>query len=133
MMVLSLPPVASQHSGHLPDPRALQVAQWVQARVATGTVWLFGSRARGDWTDDSDIDLALLSPEQLAPDTPWTLSEDLASEVERLYGTYVPLQLSCLTFEEFEKSRMSPNHLAGGDSAGRIGCCGLPHGPHKAE
>ncbi len=106
--------VATEKSVRTPGYRALTVARWVQDRVGTGTVLLFGSRARGDWEDYSDIDVAVLAPERLPPDTTNDLTNALYPDIERLFGTRVPLQLFSFSEVEFEQGRTSPNHLLGG-------------------
>ena len=42
-------------------------------------VYLFGSRAGGNAREDSDLDLAVLADEQLAPLAMWDLAQSLAS------------------------------------------------------
>ena len=44
-----------------PGPRAIAVAKAVLERENPDFAILFGSRARGDWTEDSDIDLMLVT------------------------------------------------------------------------
>ena len=39
------------------DPRAMAVAQVIGDVIRPDDIFLFGSRARGDWRDDSDIDV----------------------------------------------------------------------------
>ncbi len=41
-------------------------------------IYVFGSRARGAERGDSDLDLAALAPERLAPEARWELQERLA-------------------------------------------------------
>ena len=55
--------------------------QWAQANDAICQLWLFGSRARGDSRDDSDVDLALaLMPPDGKHD--WALGAYFALETE---------------------------------------------------
>ena len=51
-----------QSLGH-PDPRAIAVARAVLEREGPEFTILFGSRARGDWDEESDIDLMLVTGE----------------------------------------------------------------------
>lgn len=100
-----------------PDPRALVVAQRAQDRTP-GQVFLFGSRARGDWKDDSDIDLMVIEE-----DLPRSRRRELTNLSARLtlnaVDLYpdrepVPVQLLYLTRAEFEQARRAPTHVAGG-------------------
>ncbi len=97
-----------------PDVRALTVAGMLQDRVYPHRVYLFGSRARGDWSNHSDIDLMVLSPERMPQGTKYTLESTLRPEIRRLFGHRVELQVFNLSLDEFEWGRASPNHLAGG-------------------
>ena len=42
-----------------PDARALRVAKGLRDAIDVECVILFGSRARGDWTERSDIDFRI--------------------------------------------------------------------------
>ena len=53
----------STHAGVAPDARALHVAKALRDATDVECVILFGSRARGDWTDRSDIDLMIIEPD----------------------------------------------------------------------
>ena len=53
----------STHAGVGPDARALHVARALRDATDVECVILFGSRARGDWTDRSDIDLMIIEPD----------------------------------------------------------------------
>ena len=47
-------------AGFSHDLRALTIARQLQDLVVPAPVVLFGSRARGDWNDKSDIDLMVM-------------------------------------------------------------------------
>ena len=105
-----------------PDPRALVAARRAQAAVGSGQVILFGSRARGDWHRDSDIDLMVIE-DQLSDSRRRELTNlrvPLAAAAADLYPDRdpdwdpVPVQLLYLTRSEFERARRAPTHLAGG-------------------
>ncbi len=96
------------------DEIALALAGTLQARVAPAQVLLFGSRARGDWTAESDIDLMVLDAEALPRARQVRLSGELTKEAERIYGHPVPVQLFSFTMQEFQRARVAPMHLAGG-------------------
>lgn len=59
-------------------------------------IWLFGSRARGDNQDRSDIDLAILCQE--ASDEEWLTLMEIINEADTL------LKVDCV---RFEKGRIS--------------------------
>ncbi len=98
----------------VPDEKALMLAGLLQERVYPGQVLLFGSRARGDWTESSDIDLMVLSEEALTQSETTQLQRDLATEVQRLYAQSVYVQVFSLSHAEFYRARRAPMHLAGG-------------------
>ena len=124
-----------QSQGSGPDPRALIIARQVQAE-STGQVYLFGSRARGDWRPDSDIDIMIIEEDP----SPSRLRE-LASFITRfnpqtqeLYQRedpwdWVPLQVFHLTPDEFEEARRAPTHLAGGVQRDGVSSSGCPLPP----
>lgn len=58
-------------------------------------IWLFGSRARGDHKDRSDIDIAILCPN--ATDSDWQIIEDIINNADTL------LKIDCI---RFDKSRI---------------------------
>lgn len=104
----------SEGGGQRPDPRALQLASLLQERTRPHSVYLFGSRARGDWQEQSDIDLMILSSQRLDSDAIYSLARDLQKRADQVYaGEQVPLQILNLSDSEFAWGRTSPHHLAG--------------------
>jgi predicted nucleotidyltransferase len=61
-------------------------------------IYLFGSRARGDWSDDSDYDLMVVVP---ASDQPPHHRAQLAYRA--LYGLRLPKDILVWTREEFDR------------------------------
>jgi predicted nucleotidyltransferase len=59
-------------------------------------IWLYGSRARGDHRDRSDIDLAILCPN--ANDRDWRRVMDIVGEADTL------LKIDCVRFDELSIS-----------------------------
>ena len=99
------------------DPHALTVARQLQDRVAPAQVVLFGSRARGDWHADSDIDLMVIADDPTRAQRReyaslgWQL---LKPEAARLYPEPVEVQIFTMARAEFEWARRARMHLAGG-------------------
>lgn len=73
---MSLKPVIEQQLGHVVE----QIRRAVPSVIA---VYLFGSVATGRSTRDSDIDLAILAAEPLAPQARWHLAQTLAISLSR--------------------------------------------------
>jgi predicted nucleotidyltransferase len=46
----------------IPEPWLRGIQEWAQRNDIVQEVWLFGSQARGDAREDSDIDLAIVIP-----------------------------------------------------------------------
>lgn len=88
-----------------PDPHAVNIARAVQ-EASDGTVILFGSRARGDYTRDSDADILVIGHTKGSP---------LAAA--RRYMTAHPPELEVQIFEmtrpEFGRKRLATQSLAG--------------------
>ena len=93
------------------DVQALTIADWLQQRMPDHTVLLFGSRARGDHSPHSDIDLVVLG------DFPITMAEPIRSGMQdvarRLYGPGVDANCLPYSWDAFLAARDSPSHLAG--------------------
>ena len=56
--------VANPHRKGPPDATGLAAAQAAQDAARPAVVILFGSRARGDWREHSDIDLLVITEEE---------------------------------------------------------------------
>lgn len=93
------------------DPKAVAVARAVYDVVRPEKVILFGSRARGDYRADSDIDLLIIS------DGPskgmYIKAQNAASEAaHRIYGDYFGADLVWMPREKYMECRVGINHLA---------------------
>lgn len=93
------------------DPKAVAVARAVYDAVRPEKVILFGSRARGDYRADSDIDLLIIS------DGPskgrYMKAQNAASEAaHRIYGDYFGADLVWMPRERYMECRVGINHLA---------------------
>ena len=95
------------------DVRALRVAKALRDACDVEWVILFGSRARGDWTDHSDIDLMIIEPEVAKLERQADI-QGAAWELARLaYQDYVDIDFVYLSRAEYErKSAHTLNHVA---------------------
>ena len=94
------------------DIRAQAVAQAVFEAIQPDLVILFGSRARGDYRPDSDIDLLILSSE---PDRKFHDKASCAafSTMRTLFDPEVNVEFLTMTSQRFHTARVAPNHVAG--------------------
>ena len=93
------------------DSRALAVGQAVLRETGAEDVILFGSRARGDYREDSDIDLLLIHP--LWQDDDVREKTRVAWAVaESFYGISIPVDVVSFTPGEFHHLRHSINSVA---------------------
>jgi predicted nucleotidyltransferase len=82
-------------------------ARRVRERFPEARIWAFGSRVRGDATDESDFDICVVL-DRLAPDDKALmrhLSWEVAFENERVFNTVL------FSAEEFEEGPMSESTL----------------------
>ena len=98
-------------SGH--DPRAVRVADSLRKAIDAECVILFGSRARGDWTDRSDLDLMIINPvlpDQAAASNVQSIARRL---MEQNYSQFMDADFVYMTSEEYaRKSLHSINSVA---------------------
>ncbi len=104
-------PVSAQN--RQPDPVALELAGRLQARVPDWPVYLFGSRARGDYRPDSVVDLMVLSPKPLTAFDQTLLAYKLDPARDRLYADHIHFDIVNLTQSEFTEARHAYDHVAG--------------------
>ena len=97
-----------------PDARALRVARGLRDAIDVECVILFGSRARADWTERSDIDLMIIDPDLSELKRRMVKIQQTARELARLaYQDYVDIDFVYLTRDEYErKSVHTLNHVA---------------------
>ena len=97
-----------------PDPKACAVARAVGEAVHPAKVILFGSRARGDFTPDSDIDLLIITgPGPVDQQTYQRTSAAAHRKVEELYGDSIDVDLLRMSEGAFHYGRRARNHVAG--------------------
>ena len=104
----------STHAGVGPDARALHVAKALRDATDVECVILFGSRARGDWTDRSDIDLMIIEPDtsELIPRM-GEIQQTATELVNLAYQDCVGIDFVYLSRAEYErKSVHTLNHVA---------------------
>ena len=98
----------------LPDLRACAVARAVGDAAHPHTVILFGSRARGDFTPDSDIDLLIITGTRNVSHEEYQRNSAAAHQKAReVYGHSIGVDLVHLAEEDFHHCRRARNHVAG--------------------
>ena len=104
----------STRAGVGPDTRALHVAKALRDATDVECVILFGSRARGDWTDRSDIDLMIIEPDTSELIPRMAEIQQTASELaKQVYQDFVDIDFVYLSRAEYErKSIHTLNHVA---------------------
>lgn len=104
----------SAHAGVGPDARALHVAKALREAIDVECVILFGSRARGDWNDRSDIDLMIIEPDtsELIPRMS-EIQQTASALADLAYLGHVGIDFVYLSRAEYErKSVHTLNHVA---------------------
>ncbi len=102
------------HDNAGPDARALHVAKALRDAIDVECVILFGSRARADWTDRSDIDLMIIEPDtsELVPRV-GEIQKTAAELAQLAYQGHVGIDFVYLSRAEYErKSVHTLNHVA---------------------
>ena len=96
------------------DPKAVTVARAVYDAVPLDSVILFGSRARGDYHEDSDIDLMLIHSERMSNDDYRRASRAAHDAIEDAFGTRRTVGVDLLTMpkSEYMRWRGGINHVA---------------------
>ena len=97
-----------------PDPKACAVARAVGEAVRPERVILFGSRARGDYRTNSDIDLLIITDSDSTDRQEYqNTSVEAHRKVEALYGDLIGVDLVHLSKKAFHDGRRARNHVAG--------------------
>ncbi len=110
------------------DGNALAVGQAVLRDTAAEDVILFGSRARGDYHKDSDLDILLVHPRWQDDEIRDKARRAADAKVKALYGMFVPVDFIWFTPEEFDRMRRSINSVAAIASEEGITMDGRPAG-----
>ena len=99
---------------HRPDPRACAVARAVEEAIHPDRVILFGSRARGDFNADSDIDLLIvISSDQLGRRESERNRAVARRKIEEVYDRWIGVDLVHMSADAFHYGRRARNHVAG--------------------
>ena len=97
-----------------PDPKACAVARAVGEAVRPDRVILFGSRARGDYSPHSDIDLLIITDSDSTDHQAYRRTSESAHRViDELYDNLIGVDLVHLSEKAFHNGRRSRNHVAG--------------------
>ena len=98
------------------DPKARAVAKAVYDALRPRSVILFGSRARGDFRRDSDVDLLIITDADRLSRDEYVLACDAANaKSAEMYGVRRGFGVDVLNMseEKFRHCRRAKNHVAG--------------------
>ena len=98
------------------DPKARAVAKAVYDALNPRSVILFGSRARGDFRRDSDVDLLVITEGDYLDNDEYMAARDAAhAKSAELYGARRPFGVDVLSMsaDKFRDCRRAKNHVAG--------------------
>ncbi len=113
LYVLAKRRVMKSHTNK-PDPHALGIARAVQERVAPDTVILFGSRAAGDYREDSDVDILVVTDDKGRPRNPRGMGAgDAVKKYMESHPPLLEVSIVTMTRSEFDRHRRAKQHLAG--------------------
>ena len=103
-----------------PDPLALEIARAAQEWAKPAVVVLFGSRARGNYRDDSDIDLLVITDDAEPRKAILAASAGVRSHRKHT-GIVIPDDIIGMTRKRFNRCRLAKQHIAGqADSYGIV-------------
>ena len=94
------------------NTRALAVGRAVLRETGAEDVILFGSRARGDYREDSDIDLLLIHSGQKDYELRTKVKDSAKATAAALYGSPVGVDLIWFSPQEFDRMRRSHNDVS---------------------
>lgn len=95
-----------------PDMLVCPVAQAVYDAVHPMSVFLFGSRARGDYRPDSDIDLLMVTEDVCRAQIYGEACVAARHQIHAIYGKDIGLDLVNLTRADYVKFNCARNHVA---------------------
>lgn len=88
-------------------PEVQQLVELCKTEMLASEVWLFGSRARGDHTPDSDYDLLAVVPDDVPEDA---ASPQAAFRLRRKSGAHADLLTARQT--DFDLAKLEPTLFA---------------------
>ena len=95
------------------DPLALEVVRVMDELLQPKDMLLFGSRCRGDWNEDSDIDaLAIMDEGHPGTDRYRETFKAGRSKALELYGYAIGVDLAIYSDEQFQRMRKARTHMA---------------------
>ena len=94
------------------DPKAVAVARAVYEAARPESVILFGSRARGDYREDSDIDLMLVCEGRMSKDDYMRAQRAAGDAARDVYGTNYGVDLLPIRKSVYLRCRGGINHVA---------------------
>ena len=96
---------------HKPDAVGLAVARAAQRGAEPDTVILFGSRARGDHRENSDVDLLIVYKDNFI--SPYAGAQKAVREYFKQNPPELTVNIIPISRDKFDHGRRAPNHLAG--------------------
>ena len=123
-------PQAATESTH--DPKARAVAKAVYDALRPRSVILFGSRARGDFRRDSDVDLLVITDDDRVDKDAYMAACDAArAKSAELYGvrSLLGVDVVSMSAEKFRDCRRAKNHVAGQAARDGVDMNGEPIAP----
>ncbi len=109
------------------DDRARQVALAVQKATGIEQVLLFGSRARGDYHADSDIDLLVVHPGDQKMVA--TCRQVASQAVQAVYDDFVTTDVVLISPTLFRSMQFGLNHIAAKAVKDGVTPMGMPYNP----
>ena len=89
-----------------PDVEAVRLAYHLHLLESPYMTALFGSRARGDFRPDSDVDIMMITSEDTDIDHGAELGTRLAGLNERLYGITLDVDVMAISIGDFRKEQL---------------------------
>ena len=114
------------------DPKARAVAKAVYDALQPRSVILFGSRARGDFRRDSDVDLLVITDGDYLDNNEYMAACDAAhAKSAELYGvrSMLGVDVVSMSAEKFRDCRRAKNHVAGQAARDGVDMNGEPIAP----